>query len=101
MTSTYGELHASAVRLKILQLLRKSGVSINHESLAVALASMGIRISQDQARGELAWLSDMRCVTTMQVGHLLVGEITDKGNDVAKGLSHVPGIDLHVPGAGL
>jgi Fe2+ or Zn2+ uptake regulation protein len=101
MTTTYGELHASAVRLKILQLLRKSGVSINHETLQIALASMGVRIALDQARAELAWLASVGCVTTVPAMHLLVAELTDRGNDVAKGLSQVPGIDVFVPGAGL
>lgn len=97
----FGEHQQSAVRLKMLQLLRKSGMAINHEAMQIALESMGIRMSIDQVRAEMQWLGEMGTVTLMPVAHLTVAEITDKGNDVAKGLSRVPGIDVFVPGTGL
>lgn len=90
-----------AVRLKILQLLRKSGVPINHETMQLALESMSMRLSSDQVKAELQWLADVHTITLMQVAHLMVADLTDRGNDVAKGLAQIPGIDLHVPGAGL
>lgn len=97
----YGDQQAGTVRLKMLQLLRKSEVSINHEAMQIALSSMGIRMSLDQVKAEMQWLSDMGVVTSIAIMHLLVIEINDKGIDVAKGLSRVPGIDQFVPGSGL
>lgn len=99
--NVYGELLASAVRLKVLQLLRKSGVEINHEMLQLALASMSIRLSLDQVKAELSWLRDVGTVTLFDVAHLKVAALTDRGNDVAKGVLQIPGIDRHIPGAGL
>jgi repressor of nif and glnA expression len=97
----FGDQQQSTVRLKMLRLLRKSGMAINHEAMQIALESMGIRMSMDQVRAEMVWLGDMGTVTLLPVAHLTVAEITDKGNDVAKGVSRVPGIDVFVPGAGL
>jgi Fe2+ or Zn2+ uptake regulation protein len=92
---------SETARLKILQLLRKSGVAINHETLQIALESMSIRLSLHQIKAEMQFLADVGCVTSMQVAHLFVIEISDKGNDVAKGISRIPGIAPFVPGSGL
>lgn len=99
--SSWNEELAKAARLKMLQLLRKSGMPINHEAMQIALESMGLRLSMDQVRAEMVWLGEVGTVTLIAVAHLTVAELTDKGNDVAKGVSRVPGIDVHVPGAGL
>jgi hypothetical protein len=98
---SYPQHLSSTVRLKMLQMLRKSGVSCNHELMQIALESMGLRLSIDQVKAEMQFLADVRCASLLNVGHLMVIDILDKGIDVAKGLSVVPGIDRHIPGAGL
>lgn len=99
--SAYGDTLATEARLKILRLLLKAGENpLNHELLQLALGSMSIRMSADQVRAELGWLADTRCITTVDVGPLVVAELTERGADVAKGLSQIAGVARHVPGSG-
>ena len=99
--SQYGNTLASDARLKILQLLRKAGeMPLNHELLQSALLSMGIRMTASQVRAELDYLAEVGTVTLLPVGPLIVAELTERGHDVARGLSVVTGITRHVPGTG-
>jgi Fe2+ or Zn2+ uptake regulation protein len=98
---SYGDHLASTARLKILQLLRKSGEQpLNHELLQLALESMAIRMTADQVRAELNWLKDVHAVTLVDVGPLVVADLTERGADIARGLATIPGVDRHVPGSG-
>ena len=98
--SLYGDFLAEDARLRILQLLRKSGEQpLNHEVLTTALQSMGVRISKTQVRNELRYLEEVRAVTLVDAGHLLVATLTERGDDAATGLSRLPGVMQHVPGA--
>lgn len=100
MTS-FAQVIVSEARLRILRLLLKANEQpLNHEILAMGLNSMGLRMTIDQVRAELHWLAEMRTVTILTVGHMAVAEITQRGMDVAKGLSQIAGIDLYVPGSG-
>lgn len=99
--SEYGTALASEARLKILQLLRRAGEQpLNHELLQRALESMAIRMSSAQIRAELAFLQEVRTVRLIDVGPLVLAELTERGHDVARGLSTIGGIDRHVPGDG-
>ena len=99
--SAYGDTLAADARLKILQLLRKAGEApLNHELLQLALLSMSIRMTAAQVRAELQYLSEVGTVILQNVGPLLVAELTERGSDVARGLSVVTGIARHVPGTG-
>lgn len=99
--SAYGNTLAEDARLKILRLLLKAGEApLNHELLQAALMSMSIRITSDQVKQELSLLQDYRCVTLLDVGPLVVAELTERGHDVARGLSQIRGVSLHVPGSG-
>lgn len=99
--SAYGDTLATEARLKILRLMRQSGEApLNHELLQMALLSMSVRMTADQVRAELGWLEDARCVKLINVGPLVVAELTERGSDVARGLSVLPGVARHVPGSG-
>lgn len=93
---------ASAARLKMLQLLEKAaGYSLNNNILHTALASMGIRLSSAAVRAELSFLEECGTVKLMDVGTMVVAELTERGLDVARGNSTMRGIDRPVPGSGL
>lgn len=98
----FGAAMQTAMRLKMLQLLAQAnGYSMNHELLQNALGAVGIRATSDQVRAELGWLEQVTTVKLMDVGTLVVAELTERGLDVARGLSIVRGIDRPVPGNGL
>jgi hypothetical protein len=100
--SSWSEENAKAARLKMLQLLAgASGYSANNELLQAGLAAMGIRLSSAAVRAELAFLEECGTVKLMDVGPLVVAELTERGLDVSKGLSSLRGIDRPVPGSGL
>lgn len=97
----YGDALAADARLKILQLLRRAGEQpLNHEVVRLALETMSIRMTNEQVRNEFAWLAEMGTVTVMPVAHLTVASLTERGDDVARGLSVIAGITRHVPGSG-
>ena len=98
----FGAAMQTAMRRKMLQLLAQAnGYSMNHELMQNALGAVGIRATGDQVRAELGWLEQVTTVKLMDVGTLVVAELTERGLDVARGLSIVRGIDRPVPGNGL
>ena len=98
----FSDLLIGSARLKILQLLRKTnGYALNHQVIADALESMGLNFSRDQVRSELGWLAEQRALTICDVGTMIVAELTERGHDVAKGVSQIRGIDRPLPGSGL
>ena len=91
-----------AARLKILELLQQTnGYSLNNQVIETSLDAMGMRHSASVIRAELGWLEDVGCVKLMDVGPLVVAELTERGHDVARGLSVMRGIARPVPGSGL
>ena len=100
---TFADMLVTAARLKMLQLLRQAnGYSLNNHVLQTALDATGIRLSGDQVRAELAWLEQMRTIRIVAMGSGIdVAELLERGHDVAKGVSELPGIDRPVPGSGL
>jgi Fe2+ or Zn2+ uptake regulation protein len=100
--SNFEKTALEAARLKILELLAETaGYSANNELLQTALAAMGLRLSAASVKAELSFLSDCGTLTLIDVGHLVVAELTERGLDVAKGLSSMRGIARPVPGSGL
>ena len=100
-SNAFGDVITSATRLKLLQLLAGApGYSANNEVLQLGLASMGLRVSADQVRSELGWLEDQRTLKLVDIGLMVVAEITERGLDVSKGTSSIRGIDRPVPGSG-
>lgn len=98
----FGAAMQAAMRLKMLQMLAQAnGYSMNHELLQNALGAVGIRATGDQVRAELSWLEQVTTVKLMDVGTLVVAELTERGLDVARGLSVLRGVDRPVPGNGL
>ncbi len=99
--SAFSEALARDARLSILQLLAEANANtLNSMMLGTALDQIGVRLSLDQLRGELAWLEEMRLITRVEAPSFTVATLTEKGFDVARGRSSVPGVSRPIPGAG-
>ena len=88
------------LRLARLQLLAESpGYAANALVLGVALRDLGFHLSADQLRTAIAWLGEQGMVSLLPVnGGPTIATITERGHDVARGLSINPGIERPVPG---
>lgn len=84
------------VRLAMLQLL--AGQAMGHASDVVlyeALNAMDERVSRDTVRGHIFWLGAQGLVAVLDLrtsNGLVVATLSEKGGDVAKGLSSVAGV---------
>lgn len=89
----YRELVAADIRISILQLLEEDpGYSHNERVIKGGLAGVGHEVSSDRVRTELHWLEEQGCVSIDESADLLVAKLTARGEDVALGHVHVPGV---------
>ncbi|QLR65087.1 ArsR family transcriptional regulator [Citrobacter sp. RHBSTW-00976] len=79
-------------RLVILRSLLDCGDAANESILQECLLAYGHRVSRDAVRTHLSWLAEQGLVRVTDVGGCFVAEITGRGDDVASGLSSVPGV---------
>lgn len=86
-------------RLVILQVLEQdSGYSHNEQVIKRMLQALGHSMSSDAVRSQLHWLQELDLVTLAQTGDITVAKLTERGQDVAKGHTIVPGIARPRPG---
>lgn len=87
-------------RLVLLRALKEmSGYSANESILDTCLERYGHRISRDVVRTELKWLEEQSLLTIEDVAGCYVVTLNARGEEVAQGISTVPGIKK--PRAGL
>jgi len=87
-------------RLVILRVLSEMpGYTANESILHDMVVSWGNRCSRDQVRTEMAWLADQDLIKNSDMGGLYVAEIKRHGQEVASGLSEVPGVRKPSPEA--
>lgn len=85
------------VRLTMLQLL--AGQPMGNASDVVmyeALNAMDLPVSREAVRGHIFWLDTQGMVAALDMRSskgLVAATLTEKGNDVAKGLSIVAGVE--------
>lgn len=79
-------------RLVLLRSLLDCGNSANESVLQTCLQAYGHRVSRDVVRTQLAWLREQGLVRLTDVSGCYVADITGSGDDVANGLSCVPGV---------
>lgn len=97
---SYRTHFAEHLRLALLQQLEAvPGYQANAAILQTLVAAIGVPASRDQVRAELAWLAEQGLVEIMDVGGLLVATLTERGQDVARGLALVPGVRRPLPSA--
>lgn len=79
-------------RLVLLRSLLDCGDSANESILQTCLQTYGHKVSRDTVRTQLAWLREQGLVTLSDVSGCYVAEITRRGDEVASGLTTVPGV---------
>lgn len=88
------------VRIALLRVLADApGYAANDSVLVSALGALGLVVSRDILRGQLAWLAEQGLITTASPSETLtVATIVERGTDVARGLAIVPGVQRPSPG---
>lgn len=98
----FAALHDGHIRLAVLRLLDGApGFSANDSVLTQSMAQLGLLCTRDQMRGHLAWLEEQRAVTLLRpTSTMLVANLTERGGDLARGRSVIPGVQQPSPGSG-
>jgi Fe2+ or Zn2+ uptake regulation protein len=92
------ELMTEHQRLAILRLLAEdSGYDLNESILHDGVNALGLDISRDQLRTQLAWLNEQGCVLLDKVGSVQVAKLTERGLDASNGRARIPGIKRPTP----
>ncbi len=79
-------------RLVILRSLVDAGGEANESILQDCLDVYGHRVSRDQVRTHISWLSEQGLVTVENIGSYMVANLTGRGQDVSEGRASVPGV---------
>ncbi len=89
------------LRLALLRVLTEAtGYAANSLVLALAVKELGFAAPADQIRAQLLWLDEQRLVALVRsVNGPWVATLTERGSDVAKGLTENPGVERPVPEA--
>lgn len=83
----------------LLALVQSTAYKSNHVLLQSFLESIGHAVSLDQVRTDLAWLEEQGLLTSETVAGVVIPTITQRGQDVARGFAHAPGVKRPAPGA--
>lgn len=96
---SYQQLLTQDQRLVILRILQDSpGYKSNSSFIGNALSVYGHDISRDKVKTELSWLAEQGLVKLTHLSdNILVAQLTERGEDVAKGRAVVTGVNR--PGA--
>ncbi len=96
---TFEEILTEDMRLVILRLLvEQIAYKANSSVLTMRMDQLGHCVSRDATKGHLAWLAERGLVKLEEpVPGVLVGTLTERGHDVARGRAIVPGVSR--PGA--
>lgn len=97
--SDYGATLSKHRRLTILKFLNDSPEYTSNASILVEVCnSFGVRSTRDQIAGELVWLKEIGFVTYEDNDSFIVATITDRGIQIAEGLSRHDGVKRPGPG---
>lgn len=99
--SEFADFMGEHVRLSVLRLLDGApGYSANDSILTQSVEQLGLSCTRDQMRGHLSWLGEQRLVNLLvPAAGVTVATLTERGSDVAKGKSHIPGVQRPSPGS--
>lgn len=89
----YTEHFSAHVRITILRLLAgQADYRLNSSLLADGCDAMGIAVTRDGIRTQLAWLAEQGLLTNKDMDRLVIARLTERGLDVALGKTRVPGV---------
>lgn len=94
MKPTNFAIHLSETRrLFILRLLAElNEYRANSGSLFLGLQSSGYSLTRLEVKQELNWLAEQLLVTLELVDSVFIAELTERGQDVARGAIQWPGV---------
>lgn len=96
-----GDVETEDLRLVMLRVLGEaSGYRANESLLQALLEPWGHVVSRDRVRVELAWLGEQGAVETEEIGGVMIGTLTARGHDAARGAATIPGVRRPAPGTG-
>lgn len=93
MSKTFHDRLQEDRRLVLLRLLSDlPGYRSNSSVLCMLMNDFGHVVSRDYIKSQLAWLAEQHLVTVNDLQGLMLATLTERGHDVARGLSDVPGV---------
>jgi hypothetical protein len=95
----YNDHHTQHLRITLLRLLEgQAAYKANSSLLSDGADAMGLTVTRDRVKTELAWLGEQGLVRaeTLENG-LVVATLTERGLDVASGRVRVPGVKAPAP----
>jgi Fe2+ or Zn2+ uptake regulation protein len=93
-----GNLMKEHQRLVVLRLLAEdTGYDLNESILHDGINAVGLSISRDALRVELAWLEEQGLIELSKVGSIQIAKLTQRGLDAAEGRVKIPGIKRPSP----
>lgn len=87
-------------RLSILRTLDGAPSYASNESILTGMVNQfRIMSTRDQVRSEIVWLAEQGLVTTEDLSGLLIVTATQRGIEIAQGITSHPDIARRSPGA--
>ena len=80
------------MRFVMLRLVNGASRNTNSSILSMQLNGAGYSNTRDQVKSEIRWLEQQGLLDVEEVESVLIVSITERGEDVANGLSKVDGI---------
>ena len=80
------------MRFVMLRLVNGASRNTNSSILSMQLNGAGYSNTRDQVKSEIRWLEQQGLLDVEEVDSVLIVSITERGEDVANGLSKVDGI---------
>ena len=99
MSPHYAQILTEDQRLVILRNLKDVNGTANDSVLQTMLGVYGHKISRDLVKTHLHWLSEQGLITIETILTTDIATLTDRGVDVADGVTRVPGVGTPRPGS--
>lgn len=95
----YAKHFAEHVRITVLRLLAEvPDYRLNSSLLADGCDAMGLPVTRDNMRTQLAWLAEQGLIAVTAITEQLsIAKLTERGLEAAKGRIRVPGVRLPSP----
>jgi len=98
--ANFYEFTMGHARLAVLRALTEAARhSANDSVLLMLMESLGLPVTRDQLRTQLAWLEEQGLIRVQRpTDALVVAVLRERGADVAVGRATVPGVQRPSPG---
>jgi hypothetical protein len=98
--SSFEKMQTEDRRLTILSgLAASTQLTANGYLLQAFCDTLGHRVGHERIAGDIEWLREQGLVTVSSTGQVVIATLTARGQDVANGRSHCPGVKTPSAGA--